>query len=866
MSGSSAEVICELQFMETQGVADSDLSRTNSSSAEFDASGTAAPGINNAAEVIASVQAMIAPVWPLRDFVAVNPFLGLSDRSFLNARRLLRSVADCETLMPVSYYQKKYQRGDFTGDDLKSAMDELSDSTGFSHLKLAAVLQTLSETPVSRSAAENPERVIRSMAELADLQTGCEWAEIVREEVGRHCAAMYDEGQAVWNSPWKALTLFQAWKAAAQRDRRADALGLRTLRPLAADIPENPTECMAYLLQRLEVPEDLQQAFLLCLAHSIPGWSAWTKYKSNQAEEKQQLADDFIGLIAIRLAYDVAIAEQCRLHASWRTLSRVRKTASRSSQASTDGDSALRYVLLRATEVAYERSLLASLDTAGNLNSSDISGGQKTATDQSLAQMVFCIDVRSERHRRSVESASEDVQTYGFAGFFGVPIALQALGETDARPQLPALLSPSITISESVRGASESEMAGVSRRRRVQRTLRKTWKQFQTSAIGCFAFVETAGVTFGWKLFAKSLGRVPTDRRFDGVRAKLRSRLGPDVSNLEDAGLPPDRQIAMAESILRGIGIIDHFAKLVVLCGHGSTTQNNPLQAGLDCGACCGHTGEANARLAAALLNNSEVRSGLSQRGIHIPGGTVFLAALHDTTRDDVQYFDTDLLTPERLQSLEELTQHTFDATRRCQLERLPQIQAESVKHLLKRTNDWSEVRPEWGLAGNAAFIVGPRSVTRTANLEARSFLHSYNFRNDTEFKVLEQIMTAPMVVANWINMQYYASTVDNKHFGSGDKTIHNVVGKFGIYSGNGGDLTTGLPWQSVHNGREYQHEPLRLLCVIVAPCQAVSEILQRHKTVENLLANGWLNLVVLDEGHWFRFTTARNRVPIMKP
>jgi uncharacterized protein YbcC (UPF0753/DUF2309 family) len=126
--------------------------------------------------------------------------------------------------------------------------------------------------------------------------------------------------------------------------------------------------------------------------------------------------------------------------------------------------------------------------------------------------------------------------------------------------------------------------------------------------------------------------------------------------------------------------------------------------------------------------------------------------------------------------------------------------------------------------------------------------------------------MTAPMVVANWINMQYYASTVDIKHFGSGDKTIHNVVGKFGVCSGNGGDLTTGLAWQSVHNGRNYQHEPLRLLCVIVAPCPAVSEMLQRHKTLENLLVNGWLSLVVLHEEQWFRFTTSRNRVAIISP
>lgn len=111
--------------------------------------------------------------------------------------------------------------------------------------------------------------------------------------------------------------------------------------------------------------------------------------------------------------------------------------------------------------------------------------------------------------------------------------------------------------------------------------------------------------------------------------------------------------------------------------------------------------------------------------------------------------------------------------------------------------------------------------------------------------------------------MQYYASSVDNQHYGSGSKTIHNVVGKFGIFSGNGGDLTTGLPWQSLHNGTDFQHEPLRLLSVIAAPRDAVSDIIQSNKVVEDLLVNDWLNLVVLDAGKWFRFSSDRSWQPL---
>ncbi|MCA9172533.1 MAG: DUF2309 family protein, partial [Planctomycetales bacterium] len=172
-----------------------------------------------------------------------------------------------------------------------------------------------------------------------------------------------------------------------------------------------------------------------------------------------------------------------------------------------------------------------------------------------------------------------------------------------------------------------------------------------------------------------------------------------------------------------------------------------------------------------------------------------------------------------------------------------------------RRSDDWSEVRPEWGLAGNAAFIAAPRELTKSLSLGGRSFLHSYNYANDPVFAVLEQIMTAPMVVAHWINMQYYASTVDPVHYGSGNKTVHNVVGRFGIFSGNGGDLMTGLPWQSVHDGKEYQHHPLRLLAVLAAPRAAIESVIAKHQLVANLLTNGWLHLIAVEQSDFYRYT-----------
>ena len=56
-------------------------------------------------------------------------------------------------------------------------------------------------------------------------------------------------------------------------------------------------------------------------------------------------------------------------------------------------------------------------------------------------------------------------------------------------------------------------------------------------------------------------------------------------------------------------------------------------------------------------------------------------------------------------------------------------------------------------------------------------------------------------------------SVADNRRFGSGNKVLHNIVGgAIGVLEGNGGDLRVGLPMQSLHNGRAWMHEPLRLL------------------------------------------------------
>ena len=109
--------------------------------------------------------------------------------------------------------------------------------------------------------------------------------------------------------------------------------------------------------------------------------------------------------------------------------------------------------------------------------------------------------------------------------------------------------------------------------------------------------------------------------------------------------------------------------------------------------------------------------------------------------------------------------------------------------------------------------------------------------------------MTAPLIVASWISLQYYASTIDNRVFGSGDKTLHNVVGGVGVLEGTGGDLRVGLPSQSLYFGDRLVHEPVRLHALIEAPTEAIDTLLDKHDNVRELVRNGWIHLFAVLEG-----------------
>ncbi len=340
--------------------------------------------------------------------------------------------------------------------------------------------------------------------------------------------------------------------------------------------------------------------------------------------------------------------------------------------------------------------------------------------------------------------------------------------------------------------------------------------------------------------------------------------MGTQMAQITQTGLTLEEQVVTVGLALRMMGLTGNFARLVVFVAHGSTMDNNPHESAYECGACGGNDGNANTRLLAAMGNKPQVREQLKKNGLFIPEDTYFLGGQVDTCTDDLQLFDLEDVPATHRKDLHRFLGDVKEAGLQTSCERLALLPdvgrrvspSQAAALTLQRSTDWSQVRPEWGLAGNAAVVVGRRQLTQGLDLEGRVFLHSYDWREDPELKALEIILTAPGQVMEWINLGYYFSTVDNDTFGAGNKIYHNVVGRLGVMLGTQSDLRLGLPRQSIMDGDRPYHEPMRLLLIVEAPRERIDTLIRRHPILQRFYRNRWVRLVNLEpaEGIFYRY------------
>lgn len=776
----------------------------------------------------------IAPTWPLDRFIAVNPLWGWTEQPLPRASARLASLAGAQLLMSRTGYRENWESGRLQERHLHAAIAQ----TG-SDLRVEDLIAELVAPDVVPSRRT---LVTDLMDARRDTVHGMAWCDFVAHSLSQSCAAHFDEGQSRLG-PDREGGLYPSWRRTAHSDRSpALLMGFGRFRELVGRLPEDPRELIRFALTDLAVPTSEHESYLTSLLLRVNGWASWCAYRRWQARLAGGNDDQIVHLLALRLAWEWILFESSddpEIRRRWQAAMAAWPALDRSAETVQFVD----WLLQRALEIAYQECVCEALAHGV--------GTTRPATDRPAVQAAFCIDVRSEIFRRALEGASSSVQTLGFAGFFGLQIEYQPIGAACARPQLPGLLAPRLRATDLV--ATET----IARRRKDRLELASVWKKLRSTAVSSFSYVEALGLLYAGDLVANLVGWSrpadhPEHAGLDPAESAARKpRLTQTIDGRE---VSLEARADLAAGILRAMSLSRRHARLVLLAGHGSDTVNNPHAAGLDCGACCGQTGEVNARATAALLNEPDVRRLLVERGIEIPATTHFLAALHHTTTDEVSLFDLDELPESHRDDVATLQGWLHDAGHRARVERsrllgLGNVDEASLESRLQaRTRDWSEVRPEWGLANNAAFIVAPRARTQASSLDGRSFLHDYRWQEDPDFSVLELIMTAPMLVTHWINFQYYASTVDNRMYGSGNKVLHNVVGgHLGVFEGNGGDLRIGLPMQSLNDGQRWIHTPLRLSVFIEAPRPAIDAIIEKHDVVRRLIENEWIYLFQID-------------------
>lgn len=796
----------------------------------------------------------IAPAWPLDRSIAVNPHwsrIGLPVRRVASRMAVLGNI---QVFPSRDQYERAREEGRVSPADLECALDQLNEAkiAGLTAAQCVAALQgapSFQPLPLLIDKLDNdPKR-----------HTRLSWREAITHQVSQTCAAYFDEHQADWQ-PQRTQGLYAFWLETLKHDHGIGLLmGLPRIGSAIDVLPSTAQEAEHWVLSRLSLPQPVWADYLESVLLTVNGWASWCSYLGWQAGLEGRKDNHLRELLAIRLAWGALLLECKDDAAAKQAFTKVLAVWNQAPELLAAAEDALLIdeVWQLALEIGYQRTLAQRLRAAHRpaLSAQDIE-----------VQAAFCIDVRSEPIRRALETVWPAVQTIGFAGFFGLPVAYTPFATQARRSQLPGLLPPAIEVTDCVQSADPTHRDGdvalqnaASRARRLHFGLVDQWRAASRWPGAAFSFVEAVGFTYVAKL-SQWLRPTLNKRTHDdlaGVPARYRPLCRPQL-----VGMDPEAKVSLAAGVLHAMGLDRYQAPLVLLVGHGSQSSNNAHSASLDCGACCGQTGEVNARSLAQLLNEPSVREGLREKGILIAESTVFLAALHNTTTDEIEGFDLDLLTPcaqVQWDKLQDVFAHACDQVRReraLSLKMDPRTpSAELLTQLRRRANDGAQTRPEWGLVGNAAFLIAPRHRSYGSVLGGRVFLHDYDAIQDSDGSVLELLMTAPMLVTHWINWQYHASTCEPLLFGSGNKVLHNVVGgTIGVFEGNGGDLRIGLSRQSLHDGERWLHEPLRLTVVIDAPQTSIETIINKHAVVQQLLDNGWLHLWCFESTGFVRY------------
>ena len=851
----------------------------------------------NLHDVVKSASSVIAPLGPINTFAARNPWEGLEGQSFEKTAHWLKDTCDIDIYPNDSFFQSALARGEIQLDFLENELQQWLNTQSFelpprevteSFCRAALLQNQLTSLPLEAAELKKIARKLNRFTSYLPEKHSVKTYSQCLEQLGRvntahelncqmikWCKLFLDESQAVWSMPNREEGFYPVWRKLVQHD---PALS-RTLRKQLSELPVAAEDALKEVLLALDIPFSEIQDYLEAHLLALPGWGGMMLWRSQQSAEESTLLLDYL---AVRISMEWAFVKpylplpeirNSKVHVeplitAWTKWGNL-PTDAWSQLSSTEIKAYLtlayhfntmlrKRLWLEAWEKTYEDQLKKMITSQ---KPAEAAANKKPAQ----AQFVFCIDVRSEPFRRKLEKYG-DFETFGTAGFFGLPIETNELGSNHTHNSLPVMFKPQYKVNEF---STESET--YQQRHQAVSSLGYTFKTMKHHLVSSMVLPEISGPWLSLQTLARSFMPRSAGRTFKKWHEtwlhKPSTELSLDHKKTSETDLPigfsAEEKVHYVLQALKMMGLTNDFAPLVVICGHVSHSTNNPYSSALDCGACGGASGGFNARVLAAMCNLPTVRKSLASEGIIIPKETVFAAAEHITTLDELRWLYVPELSDKAKAAFSCVQAVLPKVSEETIAERIPQLPNLGA-HLKNRkaeaerlSEDWSEVRPEWGLARNAAFMIGERRLTQGCNLGGRVFLNNYDWKKDKNGAILDNLISGPATVAQWINLQYYASTVAPYYYGSGNKTTQTVTAGLGVMQGNASDLLSGLPWQSVmKSDEEAYHEPLRLLVVIQAPREYVKRMLDNNRAFLQKVKNGWIRLASIDpEGNWESWT-----------
>ncbi|MEI6833370.1 MAG: putative inorganic carbon transporter subunit DabA [bacterium] len=786
---------------------------------------------------IDKVREILIPQGPLKEFVAQNPLKGFLGLEFHDAIRKAALTWGAWSYLPLSFYRNEYANGDI----LESALER---SLQWNIADEAARERTRADL------FEYPEGSSRKPRPLAEKGLRAQWTHLYGTNVlDRSSSVLYrllgaylDQGISIWRMPTSATGFLNSVSELTSQSRLAFP---PFNQPIARELLSCPIDTLIEMaLGRLTGHQSFHERYITDILLTTPGWSSTIDFlERNPGILAQKKAVTLKELVAVALVLDCAFI-QSNAGPDFRNLkslgARQEEFPLRKHQTIPRIDY-IKLIWHEAWEWTFYERNLALLGKTRSLNK------RQPHVD---VQALFCIDDRESSLRAYLEDENQNIETFGLPGFFGIDFMYQCASDVAPSRLAPIVMKPKHLVT--------ANYLNEHRPSKIRRSEHLAMGHHSHSIFRGWIITQVLGLNAVFKL-ALSIFKPTVTQATASSLSRVNENISMDLDRKPDAGITPDGYLLgftpweMAEKIfkqLSAIGLTTSFAPLVVLMAHGSSSTNNTHFSAYDCGACSGKPGTPNARAFAKMANRDDVRKILSEMGLMIPKSTQFVAALHDTTRDEVKFFDLRDVSEETRSRIATFKRDLLRALERNAKERCRRFELfdqkikgpDALREVRKRSVAIFEPRPELTHTGNAVAIVGRRSLTKSAFLDRRAFLHSYDPTLDKDGKYLRDVLAAVIPVCGGINLTYYFSKLDNEIYGSSSKLPHNIIGLLGVCSGVEGDILTGLPRQMIE-----LHDPVRLQLIIEHKLEVVQDLFNSEPALNIWVKNNWIRLMCID-------------------